>query len=225
MKRLGVAALAGALLLVPLCGLSAEGRLAPQSDNPVTVDPAPGDEAPAEAAPQNDRTSPFLPGEQTVGLALGAMFPAFILPQTGAGTNNLWTGGSFSFSYQYFVANGFAIGGNIAGAFNGTIGGLSVFTAPLGFTAAYWWTKMPLEFCVLAEAGGYLMRYSTSPSKGVIDPFAKAGAGAYWRVSPGWSLGIQANLWFVPEIHYGEYAGLTQYAGFVETSLAAVYHL
>jgi hypothetical protein len=62
-------------------------------------------------------------------------------------------------------------------------------------------------------------------SNGIFDPFAKAGAGAYWRVSPSWSVGLQASFWFIPEIHYGDYSSLSQYGGFVETSLAAVYHL
>jgi hypothetical protein len=221
MKSLGAAALVATLLLFPLSGLGAEGSIVRLSDVAAPA-ASPADEAPAEALPAGD-SSPFQPGEQTVSFGLGALFPVFILPDTGTGY--LYTGGSFSFSYQYFVANGFAIGGNFAGAFNGTIGGLSLFTAPLGFTAAYWWTKLPLEFCVLAEAGGYLMRYSTSPSKGIIDPFAKAGAGVFWRISPGWSVGVQGNFWFVPEIHYGDYASLSQYTGFVETSLSAVYHL
>jgi len=226
MKSLGVAALAATLLLSPVAGLGAEGSIVKLNDIAAPA-AAPADEAaPADNQTAGDQSSPFQPGEQTVGIALGALFPAFILPQTGEGVGNLYTGGSFSFSYQYFVATGLAIGGNIAGAFNGTKGGLSVFTAPIGFTAAYWWTKLPLEFCVLTEVGGYLMRYSTSPSTGIIDPFAKAGLGAYWRVTPGWSVGIQGNFWFVPEIHYGEYfEDLTQYAGFVETSLSAVYHL
>jgi hypothetical protein len=148
--------------------------------------------------------------------------PLFLVPDTGGGVENLKLGGSFAFSYQNFIMRSFALGGNIAGAFNGTIGGSTVFVAPLGLTASYWWTKLPFEFSVLGEAGAYLMRYNNS---GIIDPFLKAGGGAYWRATPSWSLGIQAYLWFVPEIHYGSYSELSQYGGFVETSIAAIYHL
>jgi hypothetical protein len=235
MKPLGVAALAAALIFVPLAGLGAEGTIVALADaaSPPSADigtPSDGSsgEAPSEEDIPGDQTSPFVPGEQTIGMSIGAFIPVFMISSKGELSDklgNLYTGGAFSFSYQYFVANGFAIGGNFSGAFNSTIGGLSVFTAPLGFTAAYWWTKLPLEFCVLGEVGGYLMRYSTSPSQGVVDPFAKVGAGAYWRITPAWSVGIQANFWFVPEIHYGDYAYLTEYAGFVETSISAVYHL
>ncbi len=105
---------------------------------------------------------------------------------------------------------------------DGTIGGLTVFTAPLGISASYWWAKLPFEFSLLVEAGGYIMYYNNNS---VIDPFAKAGAGVYWRATASWSIGILAYYWFIPEIHYGAYADLTQYGGFLEPSVAAVYHL
>jgi hypothetical protein len=211
MKPQRAAALAAALLFVSLATLAAE-------DAPA------GAGTPADNAPAADEvsTSPYLPGEQTIGIAAGAHIPAFIVPETGGGAANLSTGGSFSFSYQYFLLRGLAAGGTLSFAFNGTIGGQSIFTMPLGATVAYWWAKMPFEFSILGEAGGYLMRYHNT---GMIDPFFKAGAGAYWRLSSGWSVGLQSYLWFVPEIHYGSYSNLSQYAGFVETSLAAVYHL
>ncbi len=213
MKTPSAAALAiAALLLLPISGFAADAQ--------ASAAPAPGDLPAAADAP----ASPFLPGEQMIGLSAGLQIPAFLstLAFEEAGVSHLNLGASFSFSYQYFVARGLSIGGNFAGAFNGTIGGSSVFTAPLGFTTSYWWTKLPFEFTVLGEAGGYLTRYL---SNGIIGPFLKAGGGAYWRATPSWSLGLQAYLWFVPELHYGDYTDLDRLAGFVETSIAAVYHL
>jgi hypothetical protein len=81
---------------------------------------------------------------------------------------------------------------------------------------------MPLEFSVLAEAGGYLSRYA---GDGMLGLFAKAGGGAYWRIAPSWSVGLQAYFWFVPELHTDPYTSLDALAGYVETSLGAVYHL
>ncbi len=206
-----------ALLLLPISPLAADS---PGGDkNP---SPGSGPNIGSDTSDAIGSVNPFLPGEQTIGLAAGLQIPAFLLPSEGGGIGNLKLGGSFSFSYQYFIARGLGIGGNIAGAFNPTIGGLWLFTAPLGFTAAYWWAKLPFEFSLLGEAGGYLMRYN---NYGMIDPFAKAGCGAYWRATPSWSIGLQAYFWFVPEIHYGGSSDLSAYAGFVETSLAAVYHI
>jgi hypothetical protein len=209
MKLPSAAALAiAALLLCPIAALAQSPSAAPED--------------PAEPALAEAPVNPFLPGEQLIGLSAGFQIPVFLEPKTGGGVDNLGLGGSFSFSYQYFLARGLSIGGNLAGAFNGTIGGSSVFTAPLGVTASYWWAKLPFEFTLLGEAGGFLMRYN---GEGMIDPFFKLGGGAYWRATSSWSIGLQAFFWLVPEIHYGDYASLSQYGGFVETSVCAVYHL
>ena len=37
-----------------------------------------------------------------------------------------------------------------------------------------------------------------------------AGASAYWRITPSWGVGLQANFWFIPEIHYGSSSSLSQ---------------
>jgi len=182
------------------------------------TEPPAGEPAITEGGPVN----PFLRGEQLLQLNAGLQIPLFLLPETGYGVENLKLGGVFSFSYQYFISRGFSIGGSISAAFNGTIGDQTVFVLPLGFTAAYWWAKMPFDFCVSGEIGAYLMRYN---DHGIISPFAKLGGGALWRITSSWSLGLQSFFWFIPELHYGDYADLTQYSGFLETSIAAVYHL
>jgi len=189
---------------------------------------AQGEEAKPESPPDGSESvnttpvNPFLRGEQTLQLNVGFQIPAFLAPVTDQGVANLDLGGVFSFSYQYFLSRGFALGGTISGAFNSTIGGLTVFVAPVGVTAGYWWSRMPFEFCAIGELGGYLMRYN---AKGMLGPFAKVGGGAFYRITSSWSLGLQSFFWFVPEIHYGEYSDLTQFSGFVEASVAAVYHL
>ncbi len=170
-----------------------------------------------------DSTSPFLPGEQTISLSAGVQIPLFIAPEEQATDEaKLKLGGSFSFGYQYFLARGFAIGGTVAGAFNGTIGGNSLFIAPLSFKTAYWWSLLPFELSVGAEIGGYILRVN---NHGMLGPFAKVGGGAYWRSATAWSIGLQSHLWIVPEIHVGDYADLTRTAGMVEVSAIAVYHL
>lgn len=218
MKPRSAAALViAALFLLPFAAYAADQ--APPAPAEAPSSPADGAAGPGSS---ESPVNPFVPGEQLIGLSAGLNIPVFLLPQSGGGVGNLGLGGSFSFSYQYFVLRGLSLGGNIAGDFNGTIGGSSVFIAPLGFTTSYWWSVLPFEFSALFEAGAYLMRYN---GNGIVDPFAKLGGGAYWRATSSWSLGLQAYLWFVPEIHYGSYTKLSQYAGFVETSITAVYHL
>ena len=187
--------------------------------------------SPAEGAPAGDlpegtdfgSPNPFEKGTQTIGISAGLQAPLFTFGGDASTTDDkLKLGGLFAFQYQNFVAPGLALGGTISGAFNGTIGGRSLFIAPLSFRTAYWWSLLPFELCVGVEAGGYLMRLE---GKGMLGPFAKAGGGAYWRSSPSWSLGLQTYYWLVPEIHTGDYADLTRFGNFLEVGLSAVYHL
>lgn len=190
-------------------------------------------EAPAEGSPteapeidpaQDFSVNPFLRGDQTIAIGAGLHIPLFIAPgDTATGDRtNLSLGGDFSFSYQYFVARGLAIGGSIAGAFNGTVGGLSLFTAPLAFTTAYWWSIAPFEFDVGGGLGGYMMRHD---GDGMLGLFAKLGGGAYWRSASAWSVGLQTYFWLVPELHGGSYSEYNRTGGFLEVSVSALYHL
>jgi hypothetical protein len=182
---------------------------------------AEGPTGPATAAAGNAR--PFETGDQTISLAAGVSVPLFTFGGDSTTTKpNLYAGGSFSFTYQYFLGGGLAIGGTLCGDFNQTIGGRNFFMAPLSFRTAYWWTLDPFEFAVAVEAGAYLSRVS---GEGMIGPFAKIGGGVFWRVSNGWSVGVQPYYWFVPEIHAAPYENLTRFGNFLETSISAIYHL
>ena len=219
MKPYGAAAsIIAALLLLPVYVFAADLADAPNPDSPKIAAPS----APSTAESSGIPVNPFLPGDELVGLSVGPNFPTFILPQTGAGASNLDLGVDFSVSYQYFVATGLALGGELGVAVNETIASSFLVNAPLGFTAAYWWTKLPFEFSIQGEVGGY---YERDYSEGLFGMYAKAGPAVYWRATSDWSLGLNANFWLVPELHYGAYANLDQVAGFFETSITAVYHL
>ncbi|MDP2816536.1 MAG: hypothetical protein Q8O19_07645 [Rectinemataceae bacterium] len=165
----------------------------------------------------------FSRGDQTLSLTTGFQIPLFIVPDpTPLPGSELLLGGSFAFTYQYFLTSHLAIGGTLNGAFNGTVGGRSLFIAPLSFRTAYWWTRGSLEAGLGLEAGAYLMRLN---SYGMIGPFAKFGPALAWRITDGWSIGTQLYYWFVPEIHTGDYASETRFGNFLEFSFAAVYHL
>ena len=162
-------------------------------------------------------------GSQNINLALGAGIPLFILPLDPAATESrpLDIGASFSLGYQYFLLNRFSIGGSLTGAFNTTVGGRTLFMAPLSFKTAYWMGVESLEFNIGAEAGLNIMRLS---GNGVITPFAKVGGGAFVKVSEAWSVGGQLYWWLVPELHFGSESSLTRYGNWLELSVGTVYH-
>lgn len=162
-------------------------------------------------------------GSQMISLTTGAGVPLFILPADAAATEAypLEVGASFSLAYQYFVANSLSIGGSLTGAFNTTIGGRTLFMAPIAFKLGYWWGSEPMEYTVGMDLGLNIMRLS---GDGVITPFAKAGGGVFVQLVQNWSLGGQVYWWLIPELHYGSYTSLDRYANFLEISIGALYH-
>lgn len=162
-------------------------------------------------------------GSQIISLTTGAEIPLFILPDDAEATEStpLGVGASFSLGYQYFIANRLTIGGSLCGAFNTTIGGRTLFIAPVSAKLAYWWGKQPIEYSASLDLGASVLRLS---GDGMITPFAKLGGGAYYQLSEAWSLGGMVYGWFIPEIHLGSYSDLTRYGTFLEISLGAVYH-
>ncbi len=162
-------------------------------------------------------------GSQLISLATGVEVPLFILPADPGATESapLGVGASFSMSYQYFVANRISIGGALTGAFNGTVGGRTLFVAPISFRSAYWWGTAPMEYNAGIDLGVTVLRLS---GNGMITPFAKLGAGIYRLVSEAWSVGGNMAWWLIPEIHTGTNAGLTRYANFLEISIGASYY-
>ena len=161
-------------------------------------------------------------GSQNITLALGAGIPLFILPSDPLDAPRpLDIGANFSLGYQYYVFNRIAVGGSLTGAFNTTIGGRTLFMAPISLRAGYWWGQDSMEFNVGMDLGLNIMRLS---GNGVITPFVKAGAAAFIKVSEVWGIGGQVFWWFVPELHAGSNANLTRYGNFLELSLGTVYH-
>lgn len=224
MKRSTAAAVGLAALLCcaasPFAGAQTAGSSSPLAG--ASAAPAGSDEA-------QPLYAPFVRGDQTLSLAAGVDIPLFLkvpAKSSSATPSTLYSGGLFSFSYQYFLERGLAIGGTIDGAFNSTIAGRTLFVAPLSFRVAYWWDLSLFEVCAAVEGGAYLMSLDSGGTAEVaVDPFAKAGGGIYYRISRGWSLGLQTYLWFLPEIKTAGDTSLDGYAGFLEVAIGAFYHL
>ena len=167
-------------------------------------------------------TSPYKFGDQAISLSAGAMIPLGIYGGTAPATGKTFLGADFSFSYRFFLDRQWAIGGAIAGAFNSTTAGRSLFTLPLDAELSWWKAVVPFEFFVESGAGAYMMRLDTH---GIFDPFAKLGAGALWQTGSGWSVGLTTEGWYIPEIHYGDYSSLNRTGISLDVGLIAVYHI
>ncbi len=205
MMTRNAAALVAALALLPCLTAFAQGKDSPSAEE------------------GSYYARPFVVGDQSISINVGAQIPLFAFGgDATTNSSHMYTGAGFGFAYQRFIAPGLAIGGSIEGAFNETFGARTLFVAPLSFVLSYWWTVKAFEIGVLAEPGVYLMRLS---GDSMFGPVMKLGGIANWRVSNGWSVGLAATYWFVPEIHTGAYSDLTRYGNFIQTGLVASYHL
>lgn len=227
MIRLYACLAALALALAPLGAQEAgsAGTAAPPSPSAPAQPGAAQGGAPGQegvGAKTETSTSPYKAGDQAISLGAGAMIPLGIYGGTGTASGTTFVGADFGFSYRYFLDQQWALGGAIAGAFNSTTAGRSLFTAPLDAEISWWKAVVPFEFFLETGLGAYLMRLD---NHGIVDPFAKLGGGALWQTGSGWSVGLRAEAWVIPEIHYGSYADLSRTALSLDLGLIAVYHI
>lgn len=162
-------------------------------------------------------------GDQSITILAGGFIPLFVLDSTGAimSPSNMYPGASFDVQYRYMLGNHVGVGGSISGAFVTTIGGGTLFFAPIGATAAWIGGGDPLEYEAFTELGMNIMRLY---GNGLIEPYAKLGAGVSRYVTSAWSIGVKVAWCFFPEFHFGSYSNLNCYANFLQFSIGASYH-
>ena len=170
----------------------------------------------------------YTTGEQVFSVNAGAIFPLFTLapfhedgePLIGS-LSSCKIGISGSLKLGFFVADNFAIGGELAGMFAKTEN-RTLTMIPLSFTAAYYFIKYPFEFPVYANIGVSL---NTLDDYFKVTPLIKPGAGAYWNMNGEWAFGLNFDYWFMPELYFSdEFADQSRIANFLQLSLSAVYH-
>lgn len=162
-------------------------------------------------------------GDQSITIQAGGFVPLFVLDSTGAliPSSNMYPGASFDVQYRYMLDNHIGLGGSISGSFVTTIGGGTLFFAPIGATVAWVGGGDPLEYEVFAELGMNIIRLY---GNGLIEPYAKLGAGVSHYVALAWDIGLKVAWCFFPEFHLGTYSNLNSYANFLEFSIGASYH-
>lgn len=173
--------------------------------------------APSSSAPAANK------GDQSITIIAGGFIPLFVLDNNGAliSTPNMSPGATFGLQYRYMLGKHFGVGGTVAGSYVNTIGGGTLFLAPIGASAAWVTGSELLEFEGSAELGLNIMRLY---GNGLISPYAKLGVGLGRYISTAWSIGANVNWWFVPELHFGSYSKLNAYANFLAFTLGAAYH-
>ncbi|MCR5189554.1 MAG: hypothetical protein K6C97_11520 [Treponema sp.] len=129
-------------------------------------------------------------GDQFLSIDLFANFPLNFNGQ-------LYVGAGASISYYRFITGNIALGGDLLIGYNLTIGEKPLITVPITLGILYQPYVGKFEFPMslgIGVASSTCQTMTYFPSLAV-----KAYAGAYYRFAEGWSAGLNANAFWIPQ--------------------------
>lgn len=128
-------------------------------------------------------------GDQFLKIDLGANFPLNF-------GSKLHIGAAASVGYYYFLSNNIAVGGDAILGYNVSIGNKPLVTVPITFGVVYQPYIGKFEFPFMLNVG-----FATISCQQLMYFPAlalKATAGAYYRWSESWSVGLSAHAYWIP---------------------------
>lgn len=164
-------------------------------------------------------------GDRFLKINLMADFPInFVKPDTK--THQLYVGGAVDVGYYQFLTSQFAVGGEVLVGYNVTIGRESLVIAPITFGAMFQPVIGNFEFPITAGIG---ITTTSCYGETYFPGFAaKISAGAFYRLTEMWSLGLYGTAFWLPQwfVTHGDKNGEhTQLDKFFATAgIGARYH-
>ena len=137
-------------------------------------------------------------GDQTVTIALGAVFPTVFFSNGRVIPHNFNppVGGVLSLAYTRFLGPNLFLGAEVGFASAYTLGQNMLFIIPIGIRAGWQFVFRRFEFPLYAAIGIAPQRYL---DLGYFGMYLKGAASAYYRFHPNWSFGLVANWSWYPE--------------------------
>lgn len=155
-------------------------------------------------------------GDQFIKITLAPVFP-MNFPDFPSlfkkGAHQLSSGGMGAIGYNYFITKDINVGGQIGFGFNVTIGSHIFNYVPVLAGISYQPTFKRFEFPISLYVGFAWETYSNMCYfPGLI---IKPTAGAYYKITPSWAVGLEAEYMFMPQFnklydknsenHYGHF--------------------
>lgn len=168
----------------------------------------------------------YTSGDQVFCINLG--FPIslfFVDQQEGYFKTKMKLGGFGALAYNYFLTPHWFVGGEVSGMFAATVGGNMFYMIPIGIRGGYQFIANRFEFPAYLLLGVAPQSHNQRTYFGF---FAKAAAGAFFRLNSEWSFGLNTSFWWAPEwTKKTRDPGSTKiniHGFFLEASLGARYH-
>lgn len=166
-------------------------------------------------------------GEQVFALNAGAVFPLFnIAPFNTDGDavtalSGLKIGIAGSLKWGSFIKDNLSLGVELAGM-SAKTDNRRLTMIPISFVTTYYFISYPFEFPIYINAGFSL---NTLDEYFRVTPSIKPGAGAYYNINGEWTVGLNLDYWFMPEIYFTDaLAEQSRIANFLQLSFSGVYH-
>jgi len=149
-------------------------------------------------------TDLYTRGDQTFSMALGVGFPIAFINNKGEAIphgikipgTEVPMGGTGFLNYNYYFSSRLFTGGEVGLLFLPTIGGNTVFMTYFGLKVGTQFILGRFEFPLSASLGGTVQTYLNF---GYFGYYMKGGAGAFFRITSQWSLGIASNFCWFPQ--------------------------
>jgi len=200
---------AGAFILLLLMGLSP--LLAQQNDDDPSIEDDWGDYT----------SDLYAPGDQTITISLGTVFPTVFLNKGKVIDHNFTppVGGTGLISYSYFLTSHIFVGAELGGMFLFTLGGNTFFSPQLGAKVGYQFNVWRLEFPLSGTIG---MAWHNYLNHGYYGLYLKGSAAAFFRATSQWSFGLTVNWGWLPEWTSDKAKNVD--GNILETMISARYH-
>jgi hypothetical protein len=180
----------------------------------------------AQDLPAPIATSPYVAfekGDGILSLTLGTKLALGIYdPNEGSfeSDTNMDPGFAFSLSYVHFLDNNWAFGGDLAGAFIGTLAERRLFMAPLSLRIV---RAFNLDPFIIAPTAGLGLAITSLGEEKHTDPLFKLGSSFYWRATGDISYGLNLLFDIVPQLYSDSAQNRTGI--FMDATLSVAYHL
>ena len=159
-------------------------------------------------------------GDQTIKISLGVDVPLWM---HGAGTSyypsNIYVGGTGSIGYNYYLAGGFSIGGDINFQFNTTRAGNVLFKLPIMIRPSYTFTVWRIQIPVSIGLGATFESYD---GNNYFNVSIQPEIAAYYVINEEWSLGVAVSYDFIPQ-WYSD-SSYNRFGHFLNTCVSLRYH-
>ncbi|MDR0539040.1 MAG: hypothetical protein LBG74_00835 [Spirochaetaceae bacterium] len=179
----------------------------------------------------SNRFSTYTKGDKTFGISVGTLIPLFFVQNNGRvaagygeGSDNVHIkiGGTGSLAYTHFLTPHIFLGGELQGAFAGTLSEKLLYIIPIGIKGGYQWTLSRFEFPLSLTLGMATQVYTASSEPVYWGLFLRPQGAVFFRINHDWSFGLSAGWWWVPE--WAETRSKSVDGHFLDIMLTARYH-